>query len=193
MPFVTKRQTEAPLRSRTALVATVEPWTSSSIAPGSRPAASIACMAPSSGLAGVLGTFAVRTDSPSTATRSVNVPPTSMPTRTPGSRVALELGPWPAYEEPPAADVAGARCTGSVAPAWTAHVRRGPRPRRSPVQDLYPPEAEAFAGAAATKGFRIVNESIVRPSCMSSVSNRAQPERRADSRMRLSQKEKAPS
>ena len=49
------------------------------ISPG--PAASSEAKAPLSGLAGVLGTLMTSTLLPSTATRSVNVPPTSIPTR----------------------------------------------------------------------------------------------------------------
>ncbi len=80
-PRVVTKATAAPLRSRIALVATVEPWTRSVTAAGSMPAAASEANAPSSGLAGVLGTFTTSTRVPSTATRSVNVPPTSIPTR----------------------------------------------------------------------------------------------------------------
>jgi len=48
---------------------------------GAIPAAVSAAKAPMSGLAGVLETLATITFPASTATRSVNVPPTSIPTR----------------------------------------------------------------------------------------------------------------
>ena len=79
-PVVTKA-IRAPRRSRMALVATVEPCTKSVTAAGSIPAAASAPKAPMSGLRGVLGTFTTRTRPSETATRSVKVPPTSMPTR----------------------------------------------------------------------------------------------------------------
>src|SRR5258708_6837140 len=71
-PAVAMNATGAPLRSSTALVA------------------------PMSGLLGVLGTLVTTIRPPSTATRSVKVPPTSTPTRMPsGSGVQqprLEIG-----------------------------------------------------------------------------------------------------
>src|ERR1700742_815563 len=80
-PCVATKATSAPLRSSTALVATVEPWPRSSILPMSMPDAVSAAKAPTSGDFGVLGTLVTTTRPPSTATRSVNVPPTSTPTR----------------------------------------------------------------------------------------------------------------
>ena len=71
----------APLRSRIALVATVEPCTRSSTPASMIAAASSAASAPWSGRAGVLATLPTITVSPSIATRSVKVPPTSTPTR----------------------------------------------------------------------------------------------------------------
>ena len=47
----------------------------------SMPEAVSAAKAPTSGLRGVLGTLVTTTRPPSTATRSVKVPPTSTPTR----------------------------------------------------------------------------------------------------------------
>ena len=76
-----KKQTLAPFRSNTALVATVEPWTRSAIAACSMWALTIAFSAPISGLPGVLGTFATRSFPSSINTKSVKVPPTSTPTR----------------------------------------------------------------------------------------------------------------
>src|SRR3954468_11405517 len=80
-PWVAMKATAAPLRSSTALVATVEPWPRSFICARSMPEAVSAAKAPMSGLRGVLGTLVMTTLPPSTATRSVKVPPTSTPTR----------------------------------------------------------------------------------------------------------------
>src|SRR3954470_20282856 len=80
-PCVATKATDAPLRSSTALVATVEPWPRSSIRAMSMPDAVSAANAPISGDFGVLGTLVTTTRPPSTATRSVKVPPTSTPTR----------------------------------------------------------------------------------------------------------------
>src|SRR5690242_3200738 len=80
-PCVATKATLAPLRSSTALVATVEPCPRSSILPMSMPDAVSAAKAPTSGDFGVLGTLVTTTRPPSTATRSVKVPPTSTPTR----------------------------------------------------------------------------------------------------------------
>src|SRR5262245_12648375 len=80
-PRVATKATGAPLRSSTALVATVEPCPRSSMRARSMPEAVRAAKAPMSGLFGVLGTLVTTTLPPSTATRSVKVPPTSTPTR----------------------------------------------------------------------------------------------------------------
>src|SRR5579883_1508810 len=80
-PCVATKATLAPLRSSTALVATVEPCPKSSILPISMPDAVSAAKAPTSGDFGVLGTLVTTTRPPSTATKSVKVPPTSTPTR----------------------------------------------------------------------------------------------------------------
>src|SRR5262249_48966313 len=90
-PTVATNATLAPLRSSTALVATVEPCPRSSICARSMPEAVSAANAPMSGLRGVLGTLVTTTLPPSTATRSVKVPPTSTPTRI--ALPSLELGP----------------------------------------------------------------------------------------------------
>ena len=83
-PRLVTKATLAPLRSRIALVATVDPWTRSLTRLGSIPAERSESKAPISGLPGVLGTFTTSTRLPSTATRSVKVPPTSIPTRIQG-------------------------------------------------------------------------------------------------------------
>src|SRR5260221_5282968 len=80
-PAVAMKATPAPLRSSTALVATVEPCPRSSMRARSMPEAVSASKAPTSGLRGVLGTLVTITRPFSTATRSVKVPPTSTPTR----------------------------------------------------------------------------------------------------------------
>src|SRR5713101_8493966 len=89
-PSVVSMPTLAPLRSRSALVATVVPWTMRSVAANSdrasvpssaarRPKPSIT---PIDGTSGVEADFAMTTRPwPSTATRSVKVPPTSTPMR----------------------------------------------------------------------------------------------------------------
>ena len=60
-PRVVTKAIRAPLRSRMALVATVEPCTRSVMAQDRWPAAPRAAKAPMSGLAGVLGTLATST------------------------------------------------------------------------------------------------------------------------------------
>ena len=80
-PLVVTKATLAPFLSSTALVAIVEPWARSSIAPMSSPAATSALKAPSSGALGTEGTLVTVIPSGPIATRSVNVPPTSTPTR----------------------------------------------------------------------------------------------------------------
>src|SRR5574341_2194270 len=89
-PSVVRRPTLAPLRSRSALVATVVPWmidsvrarspaTSSPRSAARRPRPSIS---PSDGSRGVEADFAMTTrPRASTAARSVKVPPTSIPIR----------------------------------------------------------------------------------------------------------------
>src|ERR1051326_2541344 len=103
-PSVVRSATFAPFRSRSALVATVVPWTMRSVRASSVARSRPSVLArsvrpsinPSEGSAGVEALFAMTTrpDS-STAARSVNVPPTSMPMRNRGGvlRVqrALEL------------------------------------------------------------------------------------------------------
>src|SRR6185312_412747 len=83
-PAVVTNAVGKPLRSRTALVATVEPCAKSSIEEISMPLATRALKAPSSGARGTLGTLVTRMPSGPIATRSVNVPPTSIPTRMQG-------------------------------------------------------------------------------------------------------------
>src|SRR5471032_860143 len=89
-PAVAMKATCAPLRSSTALVATVEPWPRSSMWERSMPEAMRASKAPISGQRDVLGTLVTMTRPPSTATKSVKVPPTSTPTRM--RSAAFELG-----------------------------------------------------------------------------------------------------
>ena len=85
-PSVVTIPSRPPLRSSTALVATVVPCASWATAPGSTPCSAArrrtAAMAASPGSAGVLGTLNTTGGRPSrTHTTSVNVPPTSTPTR----------------------------------------------------------------------------------------------------------------
>ena len=80
-PAVVRYSTSAPRRCSTALVATVVPCTMRSIAaPGTAALSSTLSSAPN-GASGVDGALATRTEpSAPIATRSVNVPPVSMPT-----------------------------------------------------------------------------------------------------------------
>ena len=89
-PRVVIMPTSAPARSITMLVATVVPWNTASIAPGSTPASPqtlrMPCTTPSDWSCGVLETLVTTTcrSAPSpdrSSTMSVNVPPTSTPTR----------------------------------------------------------------------------------------------------------------
>src|SRR5258708_32562719 len=89
-PAVAMKATAAPLRYSTALVSPVAPWPRSSMRERSMPDAVSAANAPMSGLLGVLGTLVTTILPPSTATRSVKVPPTSTPTRM--RSASFELG-----------------------------------------------------------------------------------------------------
>src|SRR5215510_1230032 len=89
-PSVVSMPTLAPLRSRSALVATVVPCTTRSVAPSSAPvsvprsraSSAMPSITPMEGSPGVEADLAMATrPSESTATRSVKVPPTSMPMR----------------------------------------------------------------------------------------------------------------
>ena len=82
-PLVVTSAVRAPVRSVSALMTTVVPCTSSSIAAGSTSPAAITSSTPWARSLGVVETLAMRT-SPlpaSTTTRSVNVPPMSVATR----------------------------------------------------------------------------------------------------------------
>src|SRR5262245_19910308 len=86
-PAVVNNPVRAPLRSSSALVATVVPWETEVSAAGGTRARTSRPARPSTkaraGSAGVEGTFALWTSpvSSSTRTKSVKVPPVSMPTR----------------------------------------------------------------------------------------------------------------
>src|SRR3954447_25318486 len=86
-PWVVMSPTRAPLDSSTALVATVVPWTTLPRSPGAMPAASqirrTPVSTPRDGSDGVEGVFTrhCRWSPSSTRKRSVNVPPTSTPSR----------------------------------------------------------------------------------------------------------------
>src|SRR5262249_11105670 len=84
-PRVVTRPTGAPRPSTMAFVTSVVPWASEAKSGAS---ASMPAITATAGAAGVVGTLHdhVRPDG-SRATRSVNVPPTSTPTRTPGVMV----------------------------------------------------------------------------------------------------------
>ncbi len=79
-PSVVTSAVRAPLRSSSALVATVEPCATVAPLTGPMPAASSAAITPSDWSA-VVGTLAVTIRPSTRATRSVNVPPTSTPIR----------------------------------------------------------------------------------------------------------------
>jgi nucleotidyltransferase/DNA polymerase involved in DNA repair len=80
-PLVVMNAVGKPFLSRTALVATVEPCARSSIEETGMPLDKSALKAPSSGALGTLGTFVTTIPAGPIATRSVKVPPTSIPTR----------------------------------------------------------------------------------------------------------------
>ena len=84
-PSVVSRAVLAPLRSITAFVASVVPWTTRPTCWGSMPACAvaelIAVSTPSSGALGVVSVFAVKRRSPTSSATSVNVPPISRPSR----------------------------------------------------------------------------------------------------------------
>src|SRR5512132_3452789 len=69
----------APRRSRSALVATVEPWAKLATAPRADRTTSSADTTPRAWFFGVVGTLAVISLPSTSATRSVKVPPTSTP------------------------------------------------------------------------------------------------------------------
>jgi hypothetical protein len=80
-PAVVISPQRAPLRSSTAFVATVVPWTSAATAARSVLSTASPSMKPTDWSSGVEGTLATRNTprSGSSASRSVNVPPTSAP------------------------------------------------------------------------------------------------------------------
>ena len=86
-PSVVTSAVRAPLRSISALVASVVPWITSATSAGATPQVSIAWArawrTPSSGASGVVSTFAVIRSGPRSSTISVKVPPISTPIRTP--------------------------------------------------------------------------------------------------------------
>ncbi len=74
-------------------MATVIPCANAATCRGSIPPAATAASTPADWSAGVEGTFAVRTPSGDTATRSVNVPPTSTPRRIPPALIRRAPAP----------------------------------------------------------------------------------------------------
>src|SRR5918998_787790 len=96
-PAVVMRAVLAPLRSRRAFVATVMPWARATTAPASTCEASIAFITPSDWSPGVDGTLAVRIPPSPSATRSVNVPPTSTPSRRSSTGSSWLLGDQPPF------------------------------------------------------------------------------------------------
>ena len=84
-PWVVISAVRAPLRSISALVASVVPWMMiESAEAGMRASAStalIAAITPRSGAAGVVNTFAVKRRPPLSSATSVKVPPMSTPRR----------------------------------------------------------------------------------------------------------------
>src|SRR5581483_8591062 len=90
-PSVVTSAVRAPRRSSSAFVATVVPCASTSTAP--TPEAASAADTPAAWRPGTEGTFAVTSSPPTTATRSVNVPPTSTPTETPIAQSSWRYAP----------------------------------------------------------------------------------------------------
>src|SRR6266545_4614137 len=97
-PAVVRRPVLAPLRSISALVASVVPWMRAATLAASRPASwsrvSTPCSTAWAGSLGVVRSLPTRTApvTSSTSTRSVKVPPMSTPMREPPDRVALLEG-----------------------------------------------------------------------------------------------------
>src|SRR5450631_3790129 len=79
-PSVVTRAVAAPLRSSTVLMAMVEPCSSSPTEATSHPASRSAVAAPTVGSAGTVSVLAVKMAPSVKPTRSVKVPPMSMPT-----------------------------------------------------------------------------------------------------------------
>ena len=131
----------APLRSSTALVATVEPCTRSPASASARPDSSSAATAPRCGAGGVLGTLVMRTPPASKATRSVNVPPTSTPTRTAplmGARARFRPSGWGTVSLR-LSRLAGAVVTGT---------RRAPQGRATPARNAAQAESNSVTQAS---------------------------------------------
>ena len=131
-PSVVTSAVRAPLRSISALVASVVPWITSATSSGATALASIAWArawrTPSSGASGVVSTFAVIRSGPRSSTISVKVPPISTPIRTAAPAPAI-------YALPPALGrgVCGQRRAASRAggpQARTARPRRAPKARK---------------------------------------------------------------
>src|SRR5581483_8757069 len=92
-PSVVSSAVRAPRRSSRAFVATVVPWAKTATSPPSTPTPSRADRTPTDWSLVVDGTFATRSSPLTTATRSVNVPPTSTPIREPaGADSAAAIG-----------------------------------------------------------------------------------------------------
>ena len=126
--------TRAPRRVSTALMPMVVPTTTCSTSAASNDALSRAAATALTGLAGFDGTFAthVRPDAASDATRSVNVPPVSIPTLIPMPPSGARFGP---AARRPQARVWSPRRGGAIvrsenAPA-TSLVLHGPPARRA--------------------------------------------------------------
>src|SRR4051794_22557677 len=118
-PAVVSSSTRAPLRSSSAFVPTVVPSVTDASAAGSTPADSSDRKIAAAGSAGVEGTFATvgRPVSASSTTRSLNVPPVSMPAWSATSGVAVTRQPV-VVEQALAAGIAevGALAAGLGAP-----------------------------------------------------------------------------
>src|SRR3990172_2326686 len=138
-PSVVSMPTFAPLRSSSALVATVVPWTMRSVA-SSRERRSLASstarrprpsMTPMDGSSGVEADLAIVTrPSRSTATRSVNVPPTSIPMRYTSAALSL-----PASQPPLAGDEAVLEVRRASARGPLGGLAPAAAPRRDDVED----------------------------------------------------------
>ena len=86
-PSVVTSAVRVPRHSSRALVVTIIPWASAVTAPASTSEAATVFITPTDWSRGVEGTFAVTTPPSPSATRSVNVPPTStLSQRSPVSR-----------------------------------------------------------------------------------------------------------
>ncbi len=165
-PLVAISAVRAPRSSSRALVPTVIPWAKDSTAPASRPArrstSSTAAITPADWSSGVVGSFAVWTDSPSSRTASVKVPPTSTPSsmrrsyraQRQSSRRVAPSGPRTMWTPSSSGSIPGWSAPQVAAARLAALQRRGGDRRRERVgvaAQLHQPSRVAAAGRPAAR------------------------------------------